>query len=172
MKSRVNSQAKFFISTPRTEHPRSIVHMLAVCTALLLSADGLLTSRRSATLGTTSPKLSAMTASNGPLAFTPSRRALLQAFATSPLLMPLVAHADDKPTPKWISGKSDPLRPTSKDKPDGTKKDNRYVSCLNDCVPRKQGPPGPNQKERVDCLDECQVECCETYEQCTYTIRK
>jgi hypothetical protein len=46
------------------------------------------------------------------------------------------------------------------------------VSCLNDCVPRKQGPPGPNQKERVDCLDECQVECCETYEQCTYTIRK
>jgi hypothetical protein len=146
---------------------------MAVCTTLLslcCTADGLLTHSRP--LGTTSPQLSAMTASNGPLAFTPSRRALLQAFATSPLLMPLVAHADDKPAPKWISGKSDPLRPTSKDKPDGTKKDNRYVSCLNDCVPRKQGPPGPNQKERVDCLDECQVECCETYEQCTYTIRK
>ena len=73
---------------------------------------------------------------------------------------------------KWISGKSDPIRPTSKDKDDGTKKDYRYIKCLNDCVPRKQGPPGPSQKDRVDCLDACQQECCFTYEQCTYSIRK
>ena len=79
----------------------------------------------------------------------------------------------DANAPKWLSGKPDPLRPTNKEKStDGTKKDGRYLSCLNDCVPRKQGPPGPGQKERVDCLDECQVECCQTYEQCTYVIRK
>ena len=72
----------------------------------------------------------------------------------------------------WISGKSDPIRKTSKDKPDGTRKDGKYLSCLNDCIPRKQGPPGPQQKERADCLDQCQLECCVTYEQCTYTIRK
>ena len=72
----------------------------------------------------------------------------------------------------WISGKSDPIRPTSKEDTKGTKKDGRYISCLNDCVPRKQGPPGLNQLERADCLDSCQQECCMTYEQCTYTIRK
>ena len=73
---------------------------------------------------------------------------------------------------RWISGRPDPLRPTNiKEKPDGTKKDNRYLSCLNDCVPRCQGPPGSPAKERSDCLLECQQECCSTYEQCTYTIR-
>lgn len=72
----------------------------------------------------------------------------------------------------WVSGKSDPIRPTSKDKPDGTKKDYKYIQCLNDCVPRKQGAPGPGQKPREECLDSCQQECCFTYQQCTYTIRK
>ena len=75
--------------------------------------------------------------------------------------LPSAARADAKPV--WLSGRSDPIRPTSKDKPDGTKKDGRYLRCLNDCVPRKQGSSG--SKERADCLDECQLECCETYEQ-------
>ena len=68
----------------------------------------------------------------------------------------------------WLSGKSDPLRPTSKDKLDGTKKDPKYLSCLNDCVPRCQKDAS---KDRSDCFDECQDECCFTYQQCTYTIR-
>ena len=97
-----------------------------------------------------------------------SRRALF-AGTIALVAAPTATLADEK---KWVSGKSDPLRPTSKDKPDGTKKDNKYISCLNDCVPRKQGPPGPNQKDRIDCLDSCQQECCFTYEQCTYSIRK
>ena len=67
----------------------------------------------------------------------------------------------------WLSGKSDPLRPTSKDKLDGTKKDPKYLSCLNDCVPRCQKDAS---KDRSDCFDECQDECCFTYQQCTYTI--
>ena len=104
---------------------------------------------------------------------TATRRDLFAAAALSTfaLVVP-AANAADGASNVWVSGKSDPLRPTSKDKPDGTKKDNKYISCLNDCVPRKQGPPGPNQKDRVDCLDACQQECCFTYEQCTYTIRK
>ena len=87
---------------------------------------------------------------------------------------PLTAHgaaaaADTSAGAKkaWLSGKSDPLRPTSKDKVDGTRKDPKYLSCLNNCVPRVQGPPGPDQKERSECFDICQDECCFTYQQCT-----
>ena len=72
---------------------------------------------------------------------------------------------------RWVSGRSDPIRKTSKDKPDGTKKDPNFLKCLNDCVPRCLGPPGSVMKERADCLLECQDECCATYEQCTATIR-
>ena len=86
-------------------------------------------------------------------------------------MLPMLASGYFRANP-GVGGKPDPLRPTSKDKPDGTRKDGNYLRCLNDCVPRKQGPPGANAKERADYLDDCQVECCETYEQCTYTIRK
>ena len=99
----------------------------------------------------------------------PSRREAVGSLLAV-LAFPAAASAGDSKL--WLSGKPDPIRPTSKDKPDGTKKDGKYLSCLNDCVPRKQGPPGPAQLERVDCLDDCQQECCTTYEQCTYTIRK
>ena len=102
---------------------------------------------------------------------TPTRRQAAQALLFT-AFFPVAAVAGDGKPATWISGKSDPIRPTSKDKPDGTKKDGKYLSCLNDCVPRKQGPPGPSQLERADCLDACQQECCTTYEQCTYTIRK
>jgi hypothetical protein len=96
---------------------------------------------------------------------------LAGALAASACAPPRWAHAAAAPksadeTPKvWLSGKSDPLRPTSKDKPDGTRKDPKYLSCLNDCVPRCQGSSG--SKDRSDCFDECQDECCFTYQQCT-----
>jgi len=97
--------------------------------------------------------------------------ALAAAFAAAAAGPPRAARAADAPlaadaAPKvWLSGKSDPLRPTTKGKPEGTKKDPRYLSCLNDCVPRCQGSSGG--KERSDCFDECQDECCFTYQQCT-----
>ena len=103
----------------------------------------------------------------------PQLLARRQVFAALSAALAFAAPATAGDGKQWLSGKPDPLRPTnSKEKPDGTKKDNKYISCLNDCVPRKQGPPGPSQLERADCLDACQVECCDTYEQCTYTIRK
>ena len=73
------------------------------------------------------------------------------AAAASPCLMPQrtaaappsAAPALTPPGTLWITGKSDPLRLTSKEKPDGTKRDGKYLGCLNDCIPRCQGPPGP-----------------------------
>ena len=109
----------------------------------------------------------------GPVMVMHRRQAMQGLFLTAAAIVsPSAAVAADGKANVWISGKSDPIRKTSKDKPDGTKKDNKYLGCLNDCVPRKQGPPGPSQLERADCLDACQQECCSTYEQCTYTIRK
>jgi len=87
-------------------------------------------------------------------------------------LWPGRALADGAPANVWLSGRSDPLRPTSKDKPDGTKKDPKYLSCLNDCIPRVQGPPGSPAKERLDAMEECQIECCMSYQQCTYKVRR
>ena len=84
------------------------------------------------------------------------------------------AHADDASAAsrKWMSGRSDPIRKTSKDKSDGTKKDPKYLSCLNDCIPRCLGPPGSEQKDRLECLEQCQDDCCFTYQQCTYRVRQ
>jgi hypothetical protein len=102
----------------------------------------------------------------------PSRRHLLiQTAAAATTTASGCVYAADEPR-LWISGKSDPIRKTSKDKVDGTKKDPKYLSCLNDCVPRCLGPPASGvQKDRLDCLSECQDECCFTYQQCTATIR-
>ncbi|EOD07896.1 hypothetical protein EMIHUDRAFT_217875 [Emiliania huxleyi CCMP1516] len=96
-----------------------------------------------------------------------SRRAALPAFAAAALAgaaTPAAIAGSDGAPMLWLSGKSDPLRPTSKDKLDGTKKDPKYLSCLNDCVPRCQKDAS---KDRSDCFDECQDECCFTYQQCT-----
>ena len=91
------------------------------------------------------------------------RRQLLgAALGGAAFLRPRSASAETR----WVSGRPDPLRPTNiKEKPDGTKKDNRYLSCLNDCVPRCLGTAtGTSEipKERSDCLLECQDECCST----------
>lgn len=92
------------------------------------------------------------------------RRQFVHSLLLGTIAAPAAAFAEDSKV--WMSGKSDPIRKTNKEKSaDGTKKDNKYLGCLNDCVPRKQGPSGPNQLERADCLDACQQECCFTYEQ-------
>lgn len=103
-------------------------------------------------------------------AHTVSRRHFLGALGAVATLPSAAVQADEPRL--WISGKSDPIRKTNPDKPDGTKKDPKYLSCLNDCVPRCIGAPGQVQKERLDCLLICQDECCSTYQQCTYTIRQ
>ena len=56
-----------------------------------------------------------------PAAAGPTRRLLVRGAAGAVAAIAGRAHAADKLL--WISGKSDPIRPTSKDKVDGTKKD-------------------------------------------------
>jgi hypothetical protein len=97
-----------------------------------------------------------------------SRRQLVPAvaaWAAASRFAPSARAADDGKAKIWTSGRSDPIRPTSKDKVDGTKKDPKYLGCLNDCVPQctssyaaETGRP----KERSDCFDECQDQCCST----------
>lgn len=106
-----------------------------------------------------------------------TRRAIVAQAAATALGISLAparaAEGEEREAPRqWISGRSDPIRPTSKDKPDGTKKDPRYLNCLNDCVPQCLGPPGSAQKERLECLEQCQTDCCFTYSQCTYRVLK
>ena len=87
------------------------------------------------------------------------------AWAAASRFAPSARAADDGKAKIWTSGRSDPIRPTSKDKADGTKKDPKYLGCLNDCVPlctssyaAETGRP----KERSDCFEECQDQCCST----------
>ena len=97
-----------------------------------------------------------------------SRRQLVPAvaaWAAASRFAPSARAADDGKAKIWTSGRSDPIRPTSKDKADGTKKDPKYLGCLNDCVPlctssyaAETGRP----KERSDCFEECQDQCCST----------
>ena len=64
---------------------------------------------------------SAALATQPAVAGTTRRRLLVQGAAVASAAIAGRAHAAEKLL--WISGKSDPIRPTSKDKPDGTKKD-------------------------------------------------
>ena len=95
------------------------------------------------------------------------------AAAATAVLSPGRAHAAESVPPglKWMSGRSDPIRKTSKEKVDGTKKDPKYLNCLNDCIPKCLGAPGSVPKERIECLEQCQDDCCFTYQQCTYQVR-
>lgn len=97
-----------------------------------------------------------------------SRRQLLPAvaaWAAASRFAPSARALEDSKAKVWTSGRSDPIRPTSKDKADGTKKDPNYLRCLNDCVPQCSSTYGTDTgrpKERMDCFEECQDQCCST----------
>jgi hypothetical protein len=60
----------------------------------------------------------------------------------------------------------------NKDKEDrkGTKKDRKYLKCLSSCKAECELPTGGLATQRVDCVQDCRDQCCETYEQCSYKI--
>ena len=70
----------------------------------------------------------------------------------------------------WTSGKGDGSSKAG-DK-SGTKKDIGYLRCLSNCKADCESPQGGVARDRGECLQDCQDECCKTYEQCTYTIRE
>ena len=134
--------------------------------ALLLAPAGLLSS-----FGLVQPRAVARVApamSQPAAAPRLSRRQLLPAvaaWAAASRFAPPARALENSQGKVWTSGRSDPLRPTSKDKADGTKKDPKYLSCLNDCVPQCSSTYGTDTgrpKERSDCFDECQDQCCVT----------
>lgn len=72
---------------------------------------------------------------------------------------------------EWISGRMPGGKPKDGDVT-GTKRDPKYLRCLNNCLPSCMGGPSGVQKDKNTCLQECQDECCQTYAQCSYAAVK
>ncbi|CAM9518516.1 unnamed protein product, partial [Chrysoparadoxa australica] len=69
----------------------------------------------------------------------------------------------------WISGKS--AQPKGSNDKSGTKKDSSYLKCVSGCLADCQSPTAGQEKDRGECLQLCQDQCCKTYEQCTYPVQ-
>ncbi|CAM9926509.1 unnamed protein product [Scytosiphon promiscuus] len=69
---------------------------------------------------------------------------------------------------EWISGKG--AQPKGSDDKTGTRKESKYLRCLSNCLADCQKPTYGPEKDREECLQTCQDECCTSYEQCTYTV--
>ncbi|CAM9831827.1 unnamed protein product [Ectocarpus sp. 4 AP-2014] len=69
---------------------------------------------------------------------------------------------------EWISGKG--AQPKGSDDKTGTRKESKYLRCLSNCLADCQKPTYGPERDREECLQTCQDECCMSYEQCTYTV--
>ena len=71
----------------------------------------------------------------------------------------------------WISGKS--IKEKGDTDRTGTKKDIKYLRCLSNCTSDCKKPGASiDTSDNQSCLEQCQDQCCETYEQCTYKLQK
>lgn len=68
----------------------------------------------------------------------------------------------------YRSGKN-PI-PNANGSKDGTKKDSNFLRCLSNCKSRCQAPSDGLAK--VDCVQDCQDQCCNSYEQCSFKIKQ
>ncbi|KAG8460751.1 hypothetical protein KFE25_010806 [Diacronema lutheri] len=90
----------------------------------------------------------------------------------APAALSLVALPARSPAAQqWISGRNPGGKPKDGDVT-GTKRDPKYLRCLNNCLPSCIGGPSGVQKDKSTCLQECQDECCSTYAQCSYAAVK
>mgnify|MGYP001205730175 CR=1 FL=1 len=71
----------------------------------------------------------------------------------------------------YKSGKNPRGPPVNKDDKTGTKKDRKFLKCISNCKGDCESPTGGLATNRVDCVQDCQDQCCETYEQCSYKIK-
>ena len=69
----------------------------------------------------------------------------------------------------WKSGKNPaPVDPNDPKK--GTKKDSSFLRCLSGC---KQDCQKPGEgAAKLDCVQDCQDQCCSTYEQCSFKVKQ
>jgi hypothetical protein len=68
----------------------------------------------------------------------------------------------------YKSGKSPVPNKDPNDKT-GTKKDINFLRCISNCKSRCQLPTEGLAK--TDCIQDCQDQCCTTYEQCSFKIK-
>jgi hypothetical protein len=107
----------------------------------------------------------------------PTTAKSVQAIATASLLTigilfndQMPAMAADKGTPALVykSGKS-PIPNKDPNDKTGTKKDTNFLRCISNCKARCQLPTEGLAK--TDCIQDCQDQCCTTYEQCSFKIK-
>jgi hypothetical protein len=84
--------------------------------------------------------------------------------APSSLLQPTLAAEPQQRIFK--SGKNPNQAPDSKV---GTRKDTKFLRCMSDCKSKCQLPGAGLAK--TDCVQDCQDQCCESYEQCSFKIK-
>jgi len=77
---------------------------------------------------------------------------------------------DKAATLVFKSGKN-PVRNVDKEDKTGTKTDKKFLKCLSGCKSTCEQPTGGPAVQRVDCIQDCQDQCCDSYEQCSYKIK-
>ena len=53
----------------------------------------------------------------------------------------------------------------------GTRKDSKFLRCLSSCKSKSELPTTGDATDRNDVIQDCQDQCCETYEQCSFKIK-
>lgn len=78
------------------------------------------------------------------------------------------AGAADAPLKVYKSGKN-PNPPPKDGSKAGTKKDTGFLRCMSNCKTQCQKPGEGLAKS--DCVQDCQDQCCDSYEQCSFKIK-
>jgi hypothetical protein len=82
----------------------------------------------------------------------------------------VVEAADNKGGIVYKSGKTpEQFKNKNKDDKTGTKKDSKFLRCMSKCKIECQKPS--DGLANLDCNQDCQDQCCETYEQCSFKVR-
>jgi hypothetical protein len=99
------------------------------------------------------------------------RRVLICNFALCLLGNEFAEFAAASPAPQvtyYKSGKS-PFVQNPNDLKEGTKKDKQFLRSMSNCKAKCQAPSEGLAK--VDCIQDCQDQCCSSYEQCSLKIK-
>ena len=80
--------------------------------------------------------------------------------------------AEDKSKSALVykSGKS-PVQEDPNDPKVGSKKEKRFLKCISSCKSDCQAPSGGLATSSLDCIQDCQDKCCDSYEQCSYKLK-
>lgn len=80
-----------------------------------------------------------------------------------------VLAAQDVQNPRIYKSGKNPDGVSSKESTVGTKKDTSFLRCMSNCKTQCQLPGEGLVKS--DCVQDCQDQCCNSYEQCSFKIK-